>query len=116
MQMGLSELCELQTKCILAGAHRDRERECVCVCVCVCVCETEGKDKVVFVLDEVPCHEDILGSGGIALRILNLGARCRRVVSFTSRPLYPVGKSKQYPLDRGLSGSQNRSGRCGKEK
>jgi len=38
------------------------------------------------------------------------------VVSFTPRPLYPQGKSPWYPLDRRLSGSQNRSGYCGEEK
>jgi hypothetical protein len=34
------------------------------------------------------------------------------VVSFTPRPLYPEGKSPQYPLD----GNQSRSGRGGQEK
>jgi hypothetical protein len=33
---------------------------------------------------------------------LDLGIRQRWVVSFTSRPLYPRGKSPQYPLDRRL--------------
>jgi hypothetical protein len=55
------------------------------------------------------------GSGGIAPRI-DLGTRWRRVVSFTPRPLYPQGKSPWYPLDRRLSGPQNRSGRGGEEK
>jgi hypothetical protein len=31
-------------------------------------------------------------------RILNLGIRLRWMVSFTSRPLYPWGKSSRYPL------------------
>jgi len=36
-----------------------------------------GKGKVVSVLNCVPCHEDVWGSGGMAPRILNLGTRCR---------------------------------------
>jgi hypothetical protein len=42
------------------------------------------------------------GSGGIAPRILDLGNRWRLVVSFTPRPLYPLGKSNWYSLDRRL--------------
>jgi hypothetical protein len=49
------------------------------------------------------------GSGGIAPRILDLGARWRWVVSFTLRPLYPQGKSPWYTLDRRLGGPQSRS-------
>jgi hypothetical protein len=56
------------------------------------------------------------GSGGIALCILDLGARWRLVVSFTPRPLYPQGKSTCYPLDRRLGGPQSRSGRGGEKK
>jgi hypothetical protein len=37
------------------------------------------------------------------------------VVSFTSQPLYPWGKSFQYPLDGRLDGPQGRSGRRAKE-
>jgi hypothetical protein len=44
------------------------------------------------------------GNGGIASRILDLGTRWRLVVSFTSRPLYPQGKSPWCPLDRRLGG------------
>jgi hypothetical protein len=55
-------------------------------------------------------------SGGTAPHILNLGTRWRWVVSFTPRPLYPQGKSPQYPLDRRLGGLQSRSGRGVKEK
>jgi len=47
-------------------------------------------------------------TGVTAPRILNLGIRCRWVVSFTSRPLYP-----RYPLDRKLDGPQRRSGHSG---
>jgi hypothetical protein len=38
------------------------------------------------------------------------------VVSFTTRLLYPKGKSPWCPLDRRLSGPQSRSGRGGEEK
>jgi hypothetical protein len=55
-------------------------------------------------------------SGGIAPRILDLGTRCRWVVSFTIRLLYPQGKSPWYPLDRRLGGPQSRSGHSGEEK
>jgi hypothetical protein len=38
------------------------------------------------------------------------------VVSFTPQPFYLRGKSPRDPLDRRLSGPQNRSGRRGEEK
>jgi hypothetical protein len=44
------------------------------------------------VLNQAPRHEDVLGSGNIVPRILDLGTRWRRVVSFTPRPLYPQGR------------------------
>jgi len=53
-----------------------------------------GKGKVP-VLNKAPCREDVSGSGGIVPRILNLGARWRRVVSFAPRPLYPRGRNSQ---------------------
>jgi hypothetical protein len=37
------------------------------------------------------------------------------VVSFTSQPLCPQGKSPWYPLDKRLGGSQSRFGRGGEE-
>jgi hypothetical protein len=49
-------------------------------------------------------------SGGIAPRILDSGTKCGWVVSFTPRPLYPLGKSPWYPLDRRLGGHQSHSG------
>jgi len=58
------------------------------------------------VLNLVPHHEDVLGSGGVAPRILNLGTEWRGVVSFTVRSLYPKGKGTRYPLDRRLDGLQ----------
>jgi hypothetical protein len=45
-----------------------------------------------------------------------LGTSWRRIVSFTPQPLYPWGKSPQYPLHRRLGGPQSRSGRRGEEK
>jgi hypothetical protein len=38
------------------------------------------------------------------------------VVSFTTRLLYPQGKSPWYPLDRRLGGPQGLSGHGGEEK
>jgi len=46
--------------------------------------QSNGK---VPVLNEVPRHEEVLGSGGLAPRILNLGSRWRWAVSFTPRVL-----------------------------
>jgi hypothetical protein len=51
--------------------------------------------------------------GRIHQRFLNLDTSCRWVVSFPPLPLYPGGKSPQYPLDRRLSGPQSRSGPYG---
>jgi len=57
------------------------------------------------------------GSVSVALLILKLGTRWRRVVSFTPWPLYPQGKSPWYPLDsRRLAGPLSRSGRDVEEK
>jgi hypothetical protein len=44
------------------------------------------------------------GSGGIAPRILNLGNRCRWVVSFTPRQLYPRVRAPGIPSVRGWVG------------
>jgi hypothetical protein len=49
--------------------------------------------KVVPVLIQEPCHEDVWGSGVIVPRILNHGTRWRLVVNFTPRPLYSRGRS-----------------------
>jgi hypothetical protein len=62
-------------------------------------------------LNQVPQHEDVFESTGIAPRILYLGTGWRWVVSFTPRLLYPSGKSPCCPLDRRLAGPQSRSGR-----
>jgi hypothetical protein len=61
-------------------------------------------------------HEEVLGSGSITPRILNLGIRWRWVVSFTPRPLYPLGKSCWCPLNRRMGEPQSRSGCCGDKK
>jgi len=61
-------------------------------------------------------YESVLGSGIIALRILNLGIKWKWVVSFMHRPLYPRVKSPRCPLDRRLVGPQSRSGRGGEKK
>jgi hypothetical protein len=53
------------------------------------------------------------GSGCIDPHCLDLGTSWRWVVSFTPLPLYPRGKSPQYPLDRRLGGPQSQSGRLG---
>jgi hypothetical protein len=46
-------------------------------------------------------------SGGTAPHILDLGTKWRWVVSFTPRPLYPLGKSAWHPLDRRLCEPQS---------
>jgi hypothetical protein len=55
----------------------------------------DGKVKVKFSLCLTKHHAMKLywGNGGVASRILDLGTRWRQVVSFTSRALYPQGKS-----------------------
>jgi hypothetical protein len=55
-------------------------------------------------------------SGGIAPRIVDLGTRWRRVVSYTPRSLYLQGNSPWYPLDKRLGGPLSQSGRGGEEK
>jgi hypothetical protein len=42
--------------------------------------------------------------------LFDRGTIWRCVVSFTSRPLYPKGKSPRHPLDRRLGGPQSQSG------
>jgi hypothetical protein len=56
------------------------------------------------------------GGGSITPRILHIGTRWRREVTFTPRPLYTQGKSPWYPLDRRLGGPHSRSRRDGEEK
>jgi hypothetical protein len=47
--------------------------------------------------------------------IFNLSTTRRRMSSFPPRPPYTWVKRPWYPLNRGLGGPQNRSGRCGGE-
>jgi len=42
---------------------------------------------------QAPCHENLWGSGGIALRILNFSTRCRSVVSFMPWLLHPTKRT-----------------------
>jgi len=46
----------------------------------------------------------------ISKYILNLGARWKWVVSFSTRSLYIRGKNPSYPLDGRLGGPQSQSG------
>jgi hypothetical protein len=68
-----------------------------------------GNGKHVPVL-KVPRHADVLGSGGIAPRILDLGTRWGEWSAPRSSRFIP-----RYPLDRRLGGPQSRSGRGGEE-
>jgi hypothetical protein len=66
--------------------------------------------------NQVLRNDSVRGSGCIDPRFLDFGISWKWVVSFTPRPLYPLGKSLRYPLDRRLGGPQSRSGRRGKDK
>jgi len=46
---------------------------------------SQGKGKAIACLNYVRFHKDVWGSGATAPRILNLGTRCRWMVSFTPR-------------------------------
>jgi hypothetical protein len=59
--------------------------------------------------------EGVGNSGCIVLPFLQ-SALNGGTVSFTPRPLYALGKSPLYPLDRTLDGLQSQSGHCGEEK
>jgi hypothetical protein len=85
------------------------------ICILVCNRRSVGV-KVKLFLSLTKRHEDVLVSGGMAPRILDVGTRWRLLNSFTPRPLYFQGKTPRYPLDRRLGGSQSRSGRGGEEK
>jgi hypothetical protein len=74
---------------------------------------TLGKKKINLSLclnKQALHHEGVWGSGCIDPHFLDLGTSWRWVVSFKSRPLYPLGKSLRYPLDRRLGGPQSWSG------
>jgi hypothetical protein len=74
------------------------------------------KVKLSLCFNWVPYHEGVLSSEGKAPCTLDLGTRWRWVISFTSLPIYPQGKSSWCPLDRRLGGPQCRSGLSGVEK
>jgi hypothetical protein len=63
----------------------------------------------------VPRHEHVLGSGGTAPCILNLGTRWKWMVSFTPQPLYPRRKNPWNPLDKWLGELQSRCWRSGED-
>jgi hypothetical protein len=52
----------------------------------------------------------------VLICVLDLGISWRWVVSFTPRPLYPLGKSPCYTIDRRLGEPQSRFVRCDEEK
>jgi hypothetical protein len=54
--------------------------------------------------------------GGMDPRFLGLGTIWGLAVYFMPLPLYPLGKSPRYSLDRRLDGPQCLSGRYGKVK
>jgi hypothetical protein len=57
-----------------------------------------------------------MGEWKYSSTILDLGTRCKWVVSFTLLPLYSRGNRPRHPLDRKLGGPQSRSGRCEEDK
>jgi hypothetical protein len=57
-----------------------------------------------------------MGQWRYSFSVLDFGIRCRSVGSYTLLPLYPLGNSPWYPLDRRLDGSQNRCTLYGEEK
>ena len=63
-----------------------------------------------------PCalHEGVTGSGSRAT--LNFSTRWRRVVSLSSRPLYPKVNGSHYPLPTRLGRPDSRSGQFGDSK
>jgi hypothetical protein len=72
--------------------------------------------KLSLCFNYAPRHESVLGEWRHISTHCDLDTRWMWVVSFTPRPLYPLGKSPWYPLDRRLGGPQSRSGRGGEEK
>jgi hypothetical protein len=68
------------------------------------------------VLKQAPSHEDVWVSGHKGPRILKLGTGWRGVISFTSRPLYPRGKSPPYLSDNRMGEPQSHLGAVKKTK
>jgi hypothetical protein len=69
-----------------------------------------------FAIFWVQCHEGVLGSGGIAPRILWPRHEIGVSGQLHAPAALPQGKSPRYRLDRGLGGPQSRSERGGEEK
>jgi hypothetical protein len=89
----------------------------ICMSHTVLNTNTKVKAKLSLCFNWVPRHEGVLGEWRYSPHsVFDLGTRWRWVVSCTSQPLYPPGKSPKYPLDRGLGGHQRRSGRGDEEK
>jgi len=80
----------------------------------MCFCTYQAM-KTSSVLIQAVRYDDLWESEGIVPR-LNLNIRWKWVVSFTHWPLYPCGKSTQYPLNRRLDGPQSQSGCNAEEK
>jgi hypothetical protein len=79
--------------------HRGDFNYNIFIYVCICI-YIKGNVKVKLPLHLTKYHtmKAYRGSEGIAPRILDLGVRCMRVVSFTPRPLYRQGKSPLVPI------------------
>lgn len=71
------------------------------------------KRKVVFVLNQVVFHENLLEEWLYNATILDFDTRWMWITSFTPRPFYPRESSSFYPLS---SRPQDRSGHCGEER
>jgi hypothetical protein len=67
------------------------------------------------IINSAPHHEDVWRSGDIGITPPFLTSGLDVGEWFASRPLpvYPRGKSPQYPFDRRLDGPQSPSGGCG---
>jgi hypothetical protein len=63
--------------------------------------------------DYAPHHKDVWGKWTHSFTILDHGIRCRWVLSFNPRQLYPRGNTSQYQLDSKMTGPRSRSGRYG---
>jgi hypothetical protein len=74
-------------------------------------CFVKVKVKSCLYITKHHSIKEYWGSWDTTPCIPDLGTRWRWVVSFTTWPLYPQGKSNLYPLDRRLGGPQRRSGR-----
>jgi len=64
----------------------------------LCMSVAEDKGKIVPVLNQVPCHEDVFCTKLSTTPRHEDGWGVKLVVSFTPRPLYPQGKSPPVPI------------------